>query len=47
MGSKGDLSDSECGLVVGARLAGLSISQIAYLLEFSWIHPHWDGRVRN
>ncbi len=25
MGKKGDLSDFECGMVVGARLSGLSI----------------------
>ncbi len=29
MGKKGDLSDFECGMVVGARLAGLSISKTA------------------
>ncbi len=27
MGKKGDLSDSECGMVVGDRWAGLSISK--------------------
>ncbi len=35
MGKKGDLSDFERGMVVGARLAGLSISKTADLLEFS------------
>ncbi len=35
MGKKGDLSDFECGMVVGARRAGLSISKTADLLVFS------------
>ncbi len=35
MGKKGDLSDFECGMVVGSRRAGLSISQTADLLGFS------------
>ncbi len=35
MGKKGDLSDFERGMVVGARQAGLSISKTADLLEFS------------
>ncbi len=35
MGNKGDLSDFECGMVVGARRAGLSISKTADLLGFS------------
>ncbi len=35
MGKKGDLSDFECGMVVGARWAGLSISETADLLGFS------------
>ncbi len=34
MGKKGDLSDFECGMVVG-RWAGLSISETADLLGFS------------
>ncbi len=34
-GKKGDLSDSERGMVVGARRAALSISQTADLLGFS------------
>ncbi len=34
-GKKGVLSDFECGVVVGARRAGLSISQTADLLGFS------------
>ncbi len=36
MGKKGDLSDFERGMVVGARRAGLSISETADLLGFSW-----------
>ncbi len=35
MGEKGDLRDFERGMVVGARRAGLSISQTADLLGFS------------
>ena len=35
MGTKGDLSNFERGVVVGARRAGLSISQSAQLLGFS------------
>ncbi len=35
MGKKGDLSDFECGMVVGTRWAGLSIKKTAYLLWFS------------
>ncbi len=35
MGKKGDLSDFERGMVVGARRAGLSISETADLLGFS------------
>jgi len=35
MGKKGDLSNFERGMVVGDRLAGLSISQSAQLLGFS------------
>ncbi len=35
MRKKGDLSDFECGMVVGARRAGLSISKTANLLGFS------------
>ena len=34
MGKKGDLSDFESSMVVGARRAGLSISEIADLLGF-------------
>ncbi len=34
-GKKGDLSDVERGMVVGARRTGLSISQTADLLGFS------------
>jgi len=35
MGKRGDLSNFEHGMVVGARQAGLSISQSAQLLGFS------------
>ncbi len=35
MGKKGDLSDSERGLVVGVRQTGLSILKTADLLGFS------------
>ncbi len=35
MGKKGDLSDFERGMVVGARRDGLSISKTANLLGFS------------
>ncbi len=35
MGKKGDLSDFEHGIVVGARRADLSISKTADLLGFS------------
>ncbi len=35
MGKKGDLSDCERGMVVGARRAGLNISKTADLLGFS------------
>ncbi len=34
MGKKGDLSDFERGMVFGARQAGLSITETAYLLGF-------------
>jgi len=34
MGKKGDLSNFDSGMIVGARQAGLSISQSAQLLEF-------------
>ena len=35
MGKKGDLRNFERGMVVGARRAGLSISQSAQILGFS------------
>ena len=35
MGKKGDLSDFERCIVVGARQAGLSISETSDLLRFS------------
>ncbi len=37
MGKKGDLSDFECGMFVGARWAGLSISKTADLI---FTHNH-------
>ncbi len=39
MGKKGDLSDFECGMVVGARRAGLSISKTTDLLGFFHAQP--------
>ncbi len=36
MGKKGDLSDFERGMLVGARRAGLNISKTADLLGFSY-----------
>jgi len=35
MGKKGDLSGFKCGMVVGTRRAGLSISETSDLLGFS------------
>lgn len=35
MNKKGDLNDSECSMVVGARLAVLGILETADLLEVS------------
>ncbi len=37
MGKKGDLSDFEHGMVVGARRAGLSISKLSIS---TWIFMH-------
>ncbi len=34
MGKKGDLSDFECGMVVGARRAGLSIQKLLIYWNF-------------
>ncbi len=39
MGKKGDLREFNRGMVVGARLAGLSISQTADLLGFLHTQP--------
>ncbi len=44
MGKKGDLSDFERGMVVGARRTGLSISKTADLLGFSRKTISWDYR---
>uniref|UniRef100_A0A3B3QF02 Transposase Tc1-like domain-containing protein n=1 Tax=Paramormyrops kingsleyae TaxID=1676925 RepID=A0A3B3QF02_9TELE len=49
MGKKGDLSNFERGMVVGARRAGLSISQSAQLLGFSrtsisWVYKEWCAK---
>ncbi len=48
-GKKGDLSDFERGMVVGARRAGLSISKTADLLGYShttisWVYREWSEK---
>ncbi len=49
MGRKGDLGDSECEMVVGARQTGLNISETADLLGFSHttISRVYRATVRN
>ncbi len=47
MGKKGDLSDFECGMVVGARRAGLSISKTADLMGFSRTTISRDNREKS
>ena len=42
MGKKCDLSDFNCGMVVGARQGGLSISESAHLLGFSRTNRLWS-----
>ena len=44
MGKKCDLSDFDCGMIVGARQAGLSISETADLLGF--LHTTVSSLVR-
>ncbi len=51
MGKKGDLSDFERGMVVGARWAGLSILKTADLLRFlcttnSRVYREWSGKEK-
>ncbi len=51
-GKKGDLSDFERGMVVGARRVGLSISKTADLLEFSRttisrVYREWSEKREN
>ncbi len=44
MGKKGDLSDFERGMVVGARRAGLSISKTADLYVYIYIYIYISSK---
>ncbi len=46
MGNKGDLSDLERGMVVGARRAGSSMSKTADLLGFSHTKKEWSEKEK-
>lgn len=51
LGIKGDLSDFKCGMFVGARWAGIDISEYADLLGFSnptisKVHGEWPKKEK-